>query len=231
MFYDGPTPSPEVFADFDAIEALVSTTETKSYYDMSNEAGGAALVGFGNSFREITYPNLPESEMVEFLNTYWNTTYERTLTDGLQTLGLDIQITGFTPQPLSVRVVKASNAQGENALGLDPDNGDRIWIENQFLWGSGALCKERCPVYAEGILDELLTMHKAKYANVKPTNYKSGDISFTNYNPLFMNDAAPNQDPYASYGAKNLAKLKAAKQKYDPNGFFTTRQGGFKLPS
>lgn len=46
-----------------------------------------------------------------------------------------------------------------------------------------------------------------------------------------MNDAAPNQDVYSSYGQENLQKLQAAKQKYDPSGFFTNRQGGFKLPS
>lgn len=230
MFYDGPTPPPEVFGDFDAIDELFSTTETKSYYDMSQETGGASLVGFGNSFRVITYPNLPEDEMVDFLNTYWNTTYKRVLRDGLETLGLDIQITGFTPQPLSVRVIEASNAQGENALGLNPDNGDRIWIENQFLWGSGALCKDRCPEYAEDISNELMAIQKAKYGNFQPTHYKSGEISFTNYNPLFMNDAAPNQDVYTSYGSANLARLSAAKQKYDPMGFFTDRQGGFKLP-
>lgn len=51
------------------------------------------------------------------------------------------------------------------------------------------------------------------------------------YNPLFMNDAAPYQDPYTSYGETNLAKLQAAKLKYDPTGFFTDRQGGFKLPA
>lgn len=46
-----------------------------------------------------------------------------------------------------------------------------------------------------------------------------------------MNDVAPYQDPYTSYGPKNLARLKAIKQAYDPSGFFTKRQGGFKLPA
>lgn len=229
MFYDGPTPPAGVFDDFDAIKELVSTTGTKSYYDMSQEAGGAALVGFGNSFREITYPNLPEDDMVDFLNYYWNTTYERVLIDGLES-GLDVQITGYVPQPLSVRIVEASNAQGPNALGLDPAHGDRIFVENQFLWAS-PLCAERCPQYAANISSELMAYQKSKYGNVEPTHYQSGDISFTNYNPQFMNDAAPDQDVYTSYGSASLARLKAAKQMYDPTGFFTTRQGGFKLPA
>ena len=50
------------------------------------------------------------------------------------------------------------------------------------------------------------------------------------YNPLFMNDAAPDQSIYASYGSANLARLQSIKAAYDPTGFFTNRQGGFKLP-
>ena len=50
------------------------------------------------------------------------------------------------------------------------------------------------------------------------------------YNPLFMNDAAPDQNIYAGYGSANLARLQAIKKAYDPTGFFTSRQGGFKLP-
>lgn len=45
-----------------------------------------------------------------------------------------------------------------------------------------------------------------------------------------MNDAAPYQDVYSSYGTTNLQRLQANKQAYDPTGFFTNRQGGFKLP-
>lgn len=51
------------------------------------------------------------------------------------------------------------------------------------------------------------------------------------YNPLFMNDAAPDQDVYSSYGPASLARLKSIKKVYDPTGFFTNRQGGFKLPA
>lgn len=48
-----------------------------------------------------------------------------------------------------------------------------------------------------------------------------------------MNDAAPDQNDaiYNSYGSDNIARLKAVKAAYDPTGFFTNRQGGFKLPA
>ena len=229
MFYDGPTPPPGVFDEFDAITALSDETKTQRYADVSQAAGGAAIVGFGNSFREVTYPNMPEDQMVEFFSHYYDATYNSTFLNGLES-GLDIQITGFDPQPVSVRIARASAAQGGNALGLNPDHGDRIWFENNFLWANPT-CQDRCPQYSKEISTALLAYQKQKYAGVAPTNYKSGDMSFTNYNPLFMNDVAPDQDPYTGYGATNLARLKAAKQAYDPTGFFTNRQGGFKLPA
>ena len=228
MFYDGPTPPAGLFKDFDDIQELFGTTKTKSYYDMSQEAGGAAIVGFGNSFRETTVPNLPEDQMVDFFSYYWDQFYNATFINGLQ--DLDVQVTGFDPQPLSVRIAEASQRQGGNALGLDPNHGDRIWIENNLLW-TNPLCNDRCPQQSEDLSSKLLAYQKSKYAGVPATNYKSGDLSFTNYNPLFLNDVAPNQDVYSSYGQTNLQRLKEVKQKYDPNGFLTTRQGGFKLPA
>ena len=36
------------------------------------------------------------------------------------------------------------------------------------------------------------------------------------------------QLPYQTYPGNNYARLKAIQRKYDPNGFFATRTGGFK---
>lgn len=47
---------------------------------------------------------------------------------------------------------------------------------------------------------------------------------------LFMNDGSRDQDPLASYGATNLAKLKKIAKKFDTNQVFQKQQkGGFKL--
>lgn len=228
MFYDGPTPPASVFKDFDDIQELFSDTKTKTYYEMSQEAGGAAIVGFGNSFRETTVPNLPEDEMVDFFEYYWNQFYNATFINGLQ--DLDVQVTGFDPQPLSVRIAQASQKQGGNVYGLDPNNGDRIWIENNLLW-TNPTCNDKCPEQSEALSDALLAYQKQKYGNILPTNYKSGDPNYVKYNPGFCNDLAPNQDFFGSLPPANLARLKSIKKKYDPMGFFTTRQGGFKLPA
>ncbi|RMY87589.1 hypothetical protein D0861_05260 [Hortaea werneckii] len=228
FFYDGETPPPGVFDEFDAIDALSDETGTKPYTDITGAAGGASLQGFGASFRELTFPNLPTENMTAFYDGVYDRVYKQSLKDGL--LNLNIQIMGFDPQPVSKLIAQASQDQGGNALGLDPSNGDRIWIENNLLW-TGNLCNDNCPTYSEDVMNDILDFSKSTFGGMEPTNYESGDVDFVSYNPLFMNDAAPNQDVYSSYGQDNLQKLQATKQKYDPSGFFTNRQGGFKLPS
>lgn len=176
LFYDGPTPPPSVFADFDAIPHLQSTTETRSYASMSQQAGGASLVGFGNSFREVTYPNMAnEDAMVTFFDQYFNETFKDTFINGLR--DLDVQITGFDPQPVSVRIAEASVRQGGNALGLDPRHGDRIWFENNLLWAS-PLCNERCPAQSKALSDRLLAWQKRQYPNMRPSNFQGGDLEY-----------------------------------------------------
>lgn len=51
------------------------------------------------------------------------------------------------------------------------------------------------------------------------------------YDPfIYMNDASRDQDPLSSYGANNLARLKAIAARYDPSGVFQKLQNdGFLL--
>ena len=176
FFYDGPKPPADVFAAFDAISSLTDDTKTRTYADLSQEEGGADLTGFGNSFRANTFPNLPTNEMVQFYDKLFNLSFSQSLDDSLK--NLDAQVLGYDPQPLSVRVTKASQAQGGNALGFDPANGDRIWIEHNALWVN-QLCDKKCPQYANSVADAIATFQKKTFPGIKPTNYKSGDVSFT----------------------------------------------------
>ncbi|KAI1079798.1 hypothetical protein F5B20DRAFT_542436 [Whalleya microplaca] len=47
---------------------------------------------------------------------------------------------------------------------------------------------------------------------------------------VYLNYADSNQDPRGSYGPDNVVRMRAAAEKYDPDGVFQTRsQGGFKI--
>jgi hypothetical protein len=131
--------------------------------------------GFGNSFREDTYPNLEPQPMSEFLETVWDKVSAISFKISLRLF--ETHVMGFVPQPLSKRIAEASQAQGGNALGLDPKHGDRIWIENNFLWATPG-CHEKCPEYSREVSDDIKAYHKTHYANSTPTNYESGDLNY-----------------------------------------------------
>lgn len=47
---------------------------------------------------------------------------------------------------------------------------------------------------------------------------------------IYLNYAYKNQHPLESYGPENLARMRAASEKYDPAGVFQTlAPGGFKI--
>lgn len=175
FFYDGPEPPKGVFDDFDAIKSISDNTQTRSYYDLTHIAGGARIRGFGNSFREDTYQNLEPELMSAFYETIWDKVGAISFKAGLRLF--DAHIMGFVPQPLSKRIARASQAQGGNALGLDPKHGDRIWIENNFIWATPG-CQEKCPEYSREVSDDIKAYHKTHYANFTPTNYESGDLNY-----------------------------------------------------
>lgn len=177
FFYDGPTPS-NVFAEFDAIEPFMDNTTTQSYYSLSQVAGAGKLPqgAFGNSFRANTIPNLPTKQMVQYLNYYWNQTFTKSFLNSVE--NLDVQILSVDTQPMSVVIQQAMQLQGGNALGLNPANGDRVWIENSITW-LGDLCDTQCPQFSKTSSNKVLAYQKKHYGGIAPTNYKSGNLNFT----------------------------------------------------
>ncbi|PYH89375.1 FAD-binding domain-containing protein [Aspergillus ellipticus CBS 707.79] len=224
-FYDGAKPSANAFAGLENIEALMDSTNTTSYSDLASQAGGAKIYGINAAAHVNTFPNMPPQQMSQLLETHWTTYQSMVKNDSSR--NLDIQIGTFATQPVSVRIARASQERGGNTLGLDPANGDRIWVENDLIWINPA-CDNDCPQYLREVGDTIKTSFDSNLKGTKPTNYQSGDVNFVSLNPLFMNDAGYYQDVYDSYGAANKARLENIAKAYDPNGFMF-RQGGWNF--
>ncbi|KAG2002843.1 hypothetical protein GB937_009494 [Aspergillus fischeri] len=90
------------------------------------------------------------------------------------------------------------------------------------------VCNDACPANLREIANQAMSDFTSTFRDETPTNYESGDIGFISLNPLFMNDAADDQEVYSSYGAQNKARLQQVAQAYDPAGFMK-RQGGCAL--
>lgn len=117
-------------------------------------------------------------------------------------------------QPLPTLFAKHSAERGGNVLGLDKVT------ENGILWLATLAVKgpERA-----AIAQAKMTAWVADVESYAKSNDRLIDFKYLNY-------ADPSQDPMATYGAENLAKIKAAAEKYDPKGVFQSRiPGGFKI--
>lgn len=174
-FYDGPSPPPNAFAGLETVDALLDTTNTTTYHDITNQALGAKAYGIKGAARVSTFPNLPPAQMKDLFQAHWDAFLDYTKNDTSK--NLNIQLTTFTPQPLSVRIANASAAAGGNALGLDPDFGDRIWVENDMIW-IDPVCNEACPQHLRHLGDNVTSHFNNHYKGMRPSNYVSGDVDF-----------------------------------------------------
>lgn len=130
-------------------------------------------------------------------------------------------------QPLSKMMSAASQAAGGNIMQLDPDHGDRMWIEIDVSWLT-SLGDDSAYSIIRNISSSIESYAEAAYPGVTNTRYVEGSLIEEEYNPLFLNDAMTDQNPVQTYGNSTYAKLQETYKKYDPDLFFATRTGGFK---
>jgi len=128
---------------------------------------------------------------------------------------------------MTASIAKASVAAGSDALALDPGNGDRCWLIYTISWETAA-GDSTADAFAVELANNAENYAQSHYAGVKNTRYQEGSLPYEEYNPTYSNDAMFDQQPYQTFGNNNYVKLKATQRKYDPNGFFATRTGGFK---
>lgn len=117
-------------------------------------------------------------------------------------------------QPFPAVIGKHSQEAGGNSMGLGGEGDiDRIVLEIQCSWKSP---KDDVVFDAAGL--ELL-----KWLETKIPEWTQG--ADAGYLPLFMNDAAADQNVTGTY--KEYSKLKGLQQKMDPDAFWKKRGGGF----
>ncbi|MDI1493407.1 MAG: hypothetical protein OHK93_005196 [Ramalina farinacea] len=118
----------------------------------------------------------------------------------------------FTLQPIPVNLVNQGIAKGGNPLGLPQIN--HQWWTTLVDWQHAAD-------------DEAVRAVSIDTSS----NWKNFGQQRGSYIPfLDMNDASREQNPLASYGSENVAKLKAVSQKYDAAQLFQKLQNdGFLL--
>ncbi|KAF4625739.1 hypothetical protein G7Y89_g12424 [Cudoniella acicularis] len=225
FFYDGPSPPAGVFDEFNAIPFLTDGTKVQSYYDLINSGDSTNLYGLRYLIRATTLPNLPNANGKALYNYHYNEWRNYVLTEGVLHPGF---IFSLAFQPMPFIIPGHSVAAGGNALGMNPAEGDRMWMEYDISWLTAA-GDDSAYSMARSITATIDEYVKTTYAGIPNTHYGSGDLEVEEYNPIFMNDAMYDQKPLQSYENNGFAKLKAIQQSVDPSGLFPNRTGGFKF--
>ncbi|KAL3469301.1 FAD-binding domain-containing protein [Aspergillus californicus] len=128
--------------------------------------------------------------------------------------GLEGVVCSLTLQPYATSLLKKSSSQGGNSLGLTSDDGPLVSVLLLTYWKNKSDDAQIIGLM-KGTLERI--DQEAQQRNLAvPFKYLNYAFNF--------------QDPIASYGAENKAKLQEVARKYDPEGVFQKHvPGGFKL--
>ncbi|GFF98563.1 bifunctional solanapyrone synthase [Aspergillus udagawae] len=170
FFYDGSAPPTSAFSGLEDVEPILDTTATTTYVNLTNQAGEDNAYGLSMGPRMNTFPSMEPEKASRLLEAHFQLYQSRVR--NISSRNIDIQMGRFTPQPLSVRIARASTDRGGNVLGLDPANGDRIWVENDLIW-INPICNDACPAYLREIADQAMLNFTNSFEGEKPTNYHS----------------------------------------------------------
>jgi hypothetical protein len=228
FYNDASGPGP-ILDEYNAIEALSDNTKAGWLYgDLLKDNGQFSLEGMRYLIRENTIPSLPGSVGMDLFNYTFNSWHDASQ---LRVLGaVDNLIFNMAFQPVPHQMIEASvnSPYGGNRLGMLPETGDHCFMEYDLSWllpSTDALAAQ----YLQEVTQPVADYQRAKYSNTAPSNYKSGNLSFTNFNPVFMNDAMYDQDPLRSYGEETYQRLAQIQKQVDSQGLFSKRTKGFKF--
>lgn len=229
FFYNGPSGPGKILEEFNAIPALIDATQPhRKYVDLINSNSQFSIDGQRYLIRTGTLPNLPGPQGLDLYNFCFDSFYDGAKQAQLGELDNYVFSMAYQPIPASLAAASVDNPNGVNLLGLSPEFGDKVFMEYDVSWLLGST-DQRAAAVITNITEPVQQYGRSKYRGVRPTNYRSGDVDFTNWNPLFMNDAMFNQDPLRSYGDATYNRLRQIQRQRDPNGFFAKRTGGFKF--
>lgn len=215
----GTNSTPPIFAGFQSLqEPPIGNFQLQgSVMDVHNMLSDPALIlGDHHGFR--VQSSIASYEALRILHEIFFTKVQTVQTLVPSVLSCAVAIQGV---PSTLLEQAANNGVGSNALGISTSN-NYLWYNINTNWDNPA-DTAAMNAWAKSLGDEVSAAWRA--ANL----IGNGGREF-----LYLNDAAGDQDCFASYGPTEVTKLKTIRNKYDPNGAVFGKnglsRGGFKLP-
>ncbi|KAK0728821.1 hypothetical protein B0T26DRAFT_637485 [Lasiosphaeria miniovina] len=201
LFYSAPVVSPPVFAEFTKLPGVTAQSlELRSVAELVIFMGSILPATIPRSFELVYAFYNPDAATYLALFQTWQAGIQQV--QGVQ--GLQIQ---YLVQPMPV-------TNGTNSLGLPPHQPDITMVVLTAAWDNTV----DDDTVTNG-LQAIVTRHEAIL-----------DAKKLNIGYKYLNYADVTQNPISTYGAANVARLRAVSRKYDPTGFFQARVPGYKLP-
>ncbi|KAF7622066.1 oxidoreductase FAD-binding protein [Aspergillus flavus] len=204
IVYTKAEENPVVYRPFMAIPKLYSTVRIAGLHEIAMEQGSFSKV----DKRQLTVVTTHRSTlpMLTAVYQHWDSSLE-------SVEGIPGMVWAISLEPLPPAIY-ARNAS-RNALGLTDASGSLVVTLLSATWDD------------ESDDEEVDKAARELFDNIDNDARKLGV-----YEPfVYLNYAAPWQDPISSYKSKNVQLLKRVSQDVDPKRVFQTNvPGGFKLP-
>ncbi|KAK5989784.1 FAD-dependent monooxygenase sdcF [Cladobotryum mycophilum] len=200
MWYTKNVAKPAVYKPFTDIPNLGGVAEVTTVDKVVEEFGGDIPATSGRAFQLTFSFQNPNASVYMNLFKIW----EQGISKIAKVDGIFIE---FLTQPQPV-------TNGTNLFGLKAGKTDNVLIDMTATY-----TKASDDAVVKATLSDIVQKQRAL---LKSTGHL---LDF-----IYLNYADISQDVLGSWGAGNLAKLKAASKKYDPQGVFQKRvPGGYKL--
>ncbi|RYP56426.1 hypothetical protein DL771_011907 [Monosporascus sp. 5C6A] len=214
LFYDGPNVPEGIFKNFTDVGPILDTTKVQSYAELMSGSNWAVLPASAVQIGTETVP-LPSAadgeEIMGAFHDHW-----RNVSDTVQLVPGIVSSIAF--QPFPKRIAEAALERGEDLINADPDV-DRLIIEMNYAFSLQELNYEKMDQKMQdtygGVRERVLAYQRQG---------KLPDV----YCPLFMNYAFHRQDYWGRLKPEDAAFARDVADRYDPNGFFRDRTGGWK---
>ncbi|KAI1292557.1 FAD binding domain-containing protein [Xylaria venustula] len=218
LFYNGPERPEGIFDEFfNAGVFKINTCKTQSINSLLSGNNWAVVKGSVYTIGTETTP-LPSAEngaevMQKFYDHWVNVSNTAALVPGL--------IASLAFQPLPKSIAQIARAKGGDLLDVDDDI-DRIVFELDYSFWANA---------SDTTIDATMRDTYDGFGSIVKDYQDSGVLPRDVYLPLFQNDCFYPQDYFGRLKPEKLALVRSVQADVDPNGFWATRTGGFKIPS
>jgi hypothetical protein len=197
LVYDGPSPG-TAFDEFISIPHLVNTLSPKTYVEVASMPVPFVAEGSrADNIFRMGVHRIEESTHRTAFDNWVAWADENKIT---------YSWTSFNIYPIAKSLTDASAAQGGNAMQMP--EGPWLWVN--YILSSSPL-----------LPGDLYARVQASFRDMVNSSPMARGL------PLFLNEAAIDQNPLATFSG--FERLKSIKATYDPDGFFASKTGGWSF--